>query len=365
VTGAASKIAHGFAILLAALAAGCVTPERVANRIITPPNLQRDYTKYKKEADHWLVALAGGKNPLHYFAVPVGPPDARLEVAQLLPGECPLKLCWQVTPLPNGKTNLVVSLQPKTNAPAAPPRHRGTIFVLHGYTAMKEMMLPWAVTLANDGYVIFLVDLRGHGQSTGRTFSCGKYETTDMVQALDYLTARHVCEDRVGVLGDSFGADIALQWAARDSRVRAVTAIAPFNQPQDALTRFARDIKFRISPVVLSNAMALVSARLEMNWSDYSGERAVKQMKQPVLLIGGGKDTISPPADLAVLSSNAPPGSKTIMVPVADHYMLPYFFQELDQPVKAWFREHLAVDRQSLHGDPEGERPAASHDLVQ
>jgi len=103
--------------------------------------------------------------------------------------------------------------------------------------------------------------------------------------------------------------------------------------------------------------MALVSARLEMNWSDYSGERAVKQMKQPVLLIGGGKDTISPPADLAVLSSNAPPSSKTIMVPVADHYMLPYFFQELDQPVKAWFREHLAMDRQSLHGDPEGERP--------
>src|SRR5579859_3044827 len=346
-TGAASKIGSFFALSLAALATGCVTPERVANRIITPPNLQRDYTKYKKEADHWLVTLGGGKNPLHYFAVPVGPPDARLEVAQLLPAECPLNLCWHVTPLPNGKTNLDVSLQPKTNAPAAPPRHQGTIFVLHGYTAMKEMMLPWAVTLANDGYVVFLVDLRGHGQSTGTTFSCGKYETTDMVQALDYLTARHLCEDQVGVLGDSFGADVALQWAARDSRVRTVTAIAPFNQPQDALTRFAKDIKFRISPVVLSNAMALVSARLEMNWSDYSGERAIKQMKQPVLLVGGGKDTISPPSDLAVLSGAAPPGSKTIMLSFADHYMLPYLFPALDQPVKAWFQEHLTADRQT------------------
>src|SRR3981081_3433411 len=98
--GAASKIANFFALLLAALAAGCVTPERVANRIITPPNLQRDYTKYKKEADHWLATLSGGKNPLHDFAIPVGPPDARLEVAQLLPAECPLKLCWQVTSLP-------------------------------------------------------------------------------------------------------------------------------------------------------------------------------------------------------------------------------------------------------------------------
>jgi hypothetical protein len=99
--------------------------------------------------------------------------------------------------------------------------------------------------------------------------------------------------------------------------------------------------------------MELVSARLELNWSDYSGERAVKRMKQPVLLIGGGKDTISPPADLAVLSGAAPPGSKTILLPVADHYMLPYFFQELDQPVKAWFQEHLAMDRQTSESRPD------------
>ena len=52
--------------------------------------------------------------------------------------------------------------------------------------------MPWALVLAKAGYRVVLVDLRGHGHSTGDRIYFGGIERTDLVQCLDALTQRHV-----------------------------------------------------------------------------------------------------------------------------------------------------------------------------
>jgi hypothetical protein len=37
----------------------------------------------------------------------------------------------------------------------------------------------------------------------------------------------------------------------------------------------------------------------------------------------------------------APPGSNTMVIPEADRWAIRYWFHEIAEPVKAWFREHL------------------------
>jgi pimeloyl-ACP methyl ester carboxylesterase len=327
-------------LALLAFAAGCVTPERLARQIVTAPNLQR-----RPIAQNWEDLFAKGlgwkKMPFQSLTIYVGPPEAKLSLLELPAADYQIDFTSSIKTLPNGKHEFILQGLPRTNCPPTPVKQRGTIVVLHGYSLQKETMIPWAFVLAEAGYRVVLVDLRGHGQSTGKTFSCGKYETSDLVQALDYLNAQGVCGDKVGVLGLSFGADLGLHWAARDPRVRTVVAIAPYNRPEEAFERFAHDMKVPVTRKSLQKALALTSATLDLDWADWSGEAALSQVTEPVFLIGGDKDTISPPSDFDALKLAAPPGSRTLLVSKANHFTIGYSFEELAGPVKAWFEERL------------------------
>ena len=50
---------------------------------------------------------------------------------------------------------------------------RGTVFVLHGIRDSKESVRAWGERLASAGYRAVLVDLRGHGRSSGTFLSYG------------------------------------------------------------------------------------------------------------------------------------------------------------------------------------------------
>jgi pimeloyl-ACP methyl ester carboxylesterase len=70
----------------------------------------------------------------------------------------------------------------------------------------------------------------------------------------------------------------------------------------------------------------------------------MERLSTPVFLIGGGRDTISPPGDLEVLKNAAPAGTRTLLIPEANHFVVGYWFQEIAQPVTTWFGERLAAE---------------------
>ena len=63
----------------------------------------------------------------------------------------------------------------------------------------------------------------------------GQYLRTDLAQCLDALEQRGICKGPVGALGISYGAVLALQWAAVDPRVQSVIAISPYLDPGTAM----------------------------------------------------------------------------------------------------------------------------------
>jgi len=328
-------------VVLFLCVAGCATPGGLSKRILTAPNIQNRPLVSSNWEDLFAKGLGWKANPFQTLTIPVGPPDAKLSALELPATDYQIDFTSSTTNLPNGKREFIIQGLPRTNSPPEAVREHATVIVLHGYSLNKETMLPWAFLLAQAGYRVVLVDLRGHGQSTGDTFSCGKYETRDLVQALDYLRAKGACDDKVGVLGLSFGANLALYWAARDPRVKTVVAIAPYDRPEQAFERFAHEMKLPVTRRSLEKALTMTADKLDLNWSDWSGQAAMRQQKNPVLLIGGEKDRISPPSDLEALKRVAPPGSSTLMIPTANHFIIGYCFQELAGPVKAWLQERL------------------------
>ncbi len=104
--------------------------------------------------------------------------------------------------------------------PANGSSPQGTILVLHGIRDKKDSMHGTGHMLAAAGYRRALVDLRGHGRSTGDWLSYGVVESRDLSQVLDALTAQSLLVGPIGALGCSYGGAVALQLTARDPRVR-------------------------------------------------------------------------------------------------------------------------------------------------
>lgn len=283
------------------------------------------------------------------WRVPVGPPAAELTVGMIEPGEYQLTFAreekakgekiqvdghvdWKL-PLENGK--LVLSSE----------KPRATLVLLHGYMLAKEMMQPWAFYFAQRGFRVVLVDLRGHGGSTGDRISYGEWESADMAAVVDDLKKRGLLVGKLGVFGDSYGAAVAIQWAARDERVAAVVALAPFSDVRTALPVFARGLAPELAKKVSDATFAAAAHRAErvlgLSWNDASVLKAVKRVRVPVLFFHGGRDTWVLPQNSEQLAASAPAGSRRVVLRNEDHLSLLMRFDVVGPEAIAWFDREL------------------------
>jgi dipeptidyl aminopeptidase/acylaminoacyl peptidase len=104
-------------------------------------------------------------------------------------------------------------------------QRRAAVVVLHGFGSNKDGGISMATSqlFASLGYITLRFDMRGCGQSQGPR---GKVicleQVADTQAALDFLQSRpEVDASRMGVMGHSFGAAVAVYTAGVDQRVAA------------------------------------------------------------------------------------------------------------------------------------------------
>ena len=331
------------ALLACLVCTGCVSSATIARHAIEAPNRQSNDAKAFKQ-----FAFVTTNFPVQKVAV--GPPPASLELMVIEPGDYGAIMVTRITPRHPSRqgdtqTNLFTfafDFSKLSNKPKLETNHiRGTVFLLHGYGLNKELMLPWGMVLAQAGYRAVLVDLRGHGRSTGDRIYFGRVERTDLAQCLDALEQRGVCKGPVGALGISYGAVLALQWAAVDSRVQCVTAISPYSDPGTAMEEYLKVYAPQLMWRTDRKAAGIITRQLAAEWPDSTTATAVHGLKRPVLFVRGGHDEICSREDLSRLRAAAPEGSEMREVPMANHLVAGMCITQLEGPVTNWFGAHL------------------------
>ena len=138
----------------------------IADRMVQAPNT---YPKWL--APKAVVELAFKNDFFTNFPkqfVDVGPPPARLCYRIVEPADFHLKVSstnWLERGRSQFKFTFHAEVPGSTNAWTQKPR--GTVILLHGYGLAQFAMAPWALRMAEAGWRCVLVDLRGHGKSTG------------------------------------------------------------------------------------------------------------------------------------------------------------------------------------------------------
>ncbi len=144
------------------------------------------------------------------------------------------------------------------------------------------------------GYHVLLFSYRGHGRSDGRRgfFTYGSAESHDLDAAVRFLSEVKGVR-RMGVIGHSAGAVAAILSAARNPRIGAVTAVAPFTCIAEVWN--ANRPPF-VPPLLLNWALWVAEKRNGFDRDDICPIDVIDQIApRPLLVIHGTADQrISP-----------------------------------------------------------------------
>lgn len=249
------------------------------------------------------------------FRVKVGPPEASLSVS-------------------------VIEPQAELGQP------RGTILVLHGIHTRSFWMIRQAKELAKAGYRAVLVDLRGHGRSTGDFLTFGLQEAKDLSQVIDTLERRGLVAGRIGVYGVSYGATTSIHLAGGDPRVQAVVAVAPFSTMRDEVPQYGRTMVpggSMISDQTYQEAIDEAGRRAGFDPDRASAVEAIRQTSAQVLLMHGTNDWVVPQYHSIRLHEAARDHSQLVSVPWHGHAVI--WFDptgEVAVRTRAWFDRWLS-----------------------
>lgn len=216
---------------------------------------------------------------------------------------------------------LTTSLSVWIVEPRVPPR--GTVVVLHGIRSDKTSVAGLGKQIADEGYISVLPDLPGHGRSTGDWLTYGVREAGLLSALLDELAALGRLKGGVGVVGISYGAAVAIQWADVDARVRAVIAVAPFGSLRSVVPHYVEHylpIVGRLVPdSLIEEAVDQAGALARFDPDAASPLMAISRTRAQVLLVHGRADRHIPYEHSVALHRAAPDHSQLVLLDGEEH----------------------------------------------
>ena len=184
----------------------------------------------------------------------------------------------------------------------------------HPYRPFRQI----AERLAECGVATLRLDDRGVGESTGDANAATAEDTVaDAAAALAFLRARpEIDPRRVGLIGHSYGGEIAPMVAAPDPAVAAVVLLAgparPFRETMRYQHRYRIESDPSIAPADREKALAEAMIQQEANvkasteaWRRSIQDRdplpTARRLRMPVLILQGSTDRAVPPEDAVLL----------------------------------------------------------------
>ncbi|HEY8284511.1 MAG TPA: alpha/beta hydrolase [Chloroflexota bacterium] len=195
------------------------------------------------------------------------------------------------------------------------------VIVCYGYRNRKAEMLGVGAALWRHGFNVLLFDYHGHGAHVGTRVTLGYRELDDVLAAVEYV-CRRLPTARVGLLGYSMGAAIAIMAAARDGRVRTVIADSPFAAQQNPVRKRLRQslhVPQAGSPLLFL-ADQFLYRLLGYHFRDVEPLREVAALgSRPLLLVHGMADSTIDYRDSELLYAAAPGTKELWLLPGVEH----------------------------------------------
>jgi pimeloyl-ACP methyl ester carboxylesterase len=164
---------------------------------------------------------------------------------------------------------------------------------------------------------------------------------------LDVLAQDQQLVEPLAVMGESYGAALALRWQSVEPRVGPIVAIAPYARLSTAILNIRREYAAWFPKAFITAGIRRLPAHLNCDPGELDTLTVLSRHSGTALFIAGAGDRISPAAEVHRLLAYAGKPSQFIEVPRATHEALPYFFEDLVPPVLDWLSQASRIVAQS------------------
>ena len=190
---------------------------------------------------------------------------------------------------------------------------------LHHRNSPEIRALRLGRDLVEHSFSVLLFDFRARGESEGTRSSEGDREQWDVLGAIDYVTGRGIPVERIGLLGFSLGAGVALLVAAQEPRIPAVVSDSGFLDYMMDLQRLYIG-RFRL-PSWFAICVAFAGRIFfKADFSKVRPAEVVEQIDQPIFFIHGEDDpVISAEETVELHSISDNPEDRIWIMPRAEH----------------------------------------------
>lgn len=175
------------------------------------------------------------------------------------------------------------------------------VLLLHGNGASRGAEASTASWLSHQGYAVLTIDFRGHGESASASHSFGLFEARDAAAAFAWLKQRQRGAP-VAAVGISLGGAAALLGENGPLPAQALVLQAVYPDIRHAI-RNRLVATGRLAPFGWIEPLLSFQSRPRFGvWPSALAPIArVPAVHCPVLVIGGGEDRYTPPAETRAL----------------------------------------------------------------
>ncbi len=199
------------------------------------------------------------------------------------------------------------------------PDSRDVIITCGGYRGRRADLLGIGTALWRSGSNVLMFDYRGHGELAGTRVTLGYHELEDVLAAVDWVKGR-VEGGRVGLIGYSMGASIAIMAAARNSAIRAVVADSAFATQRSAVSLGVRRVLHLPHGILLNAVDLLLGLVGGYHFRDVEPICDIARVApRPLLLIHGDRDSVTSVHDTESLYAAAAEPKDMWISPGVEH----------------------------------------------
>ena len=180
-----------------------------------------------------------------------------------------------------------------------------TLVMTHGWGSSRQGGLKRLEPFMDRCARIVIWDLPGHGDSGGHT-TLGSQEHADLARVLDSIPGT----ESIVLFGWSMGAGVSLACADQYTGNHSISAIICESPYSIAITPARNVIRLRGVPhrLNLKPAIALLGVRFGIgsSWRGFDRTQIASRIEQPILILHGAEDPVSPIADGRAIAKRSP-----------------------------------------------------------
>lgn len=173
-----------------------------------------------------------------------------------------------------------------------PTENGAAVIAQHGYKSNRDELLEEAEMLHRHGFGVLITTVRAHDQSEGEQITFGYHEMKDLTAWYQFLLGRpEVDPNRIGIIGNSMGGSLVIQYAALNPEIRAVVAHSPFSSMDDTVATSVEALTglpaFPFAPLIVFWAEQMTG----IDSADIDAKRWIGTISpRPVFILMGGQD---------------------------------------------------------------------------